>query len=83
MKVLAVSSNTGDPTPYIPDEMRRIAELQATGVIEQLYLKSDRSGAVVILETESGDEAERQLSSLPLVQRGVTSFEVIELVPAA
>ena len=22
MKVLAVSSNTGDPTPHIPDEMR-------------------------------------------------------------
>jgi hypothetical protein len=35
MKVLAVSSNTGDPTPYIPDEMRRIAELEAAGVIEQ------------------------------------------------
>ena len=33
MKVLAASSNTGDPTPYIPDEMRRIAELQAIGVI--------------------------------------------------
>ena len=83
MKVLAVSSNTGDPTPYIPDEMRRIAELQAAGVIEQLYLKADRSGAVIILETESGDEAERQLSTLPLVQRGMTSFEVTELMPAA
>ena len=63
--------------------MRRIAELQASGVIEHLYLKTDRWGAVIILETGSGDEAERQLSTLPLAQRGVTSFEVIELVPAA
>jgi hypothetical protein len=86
MKVLAVSSNTGDPTPHISDEMRRIAELQAAGVIEQLeqlYLKADRSGAVIVLETESGEEAERQLATLPLVQRGVTSFEVTELVPAS
>jgi hypothetical protein len=82
MKVLAVSSNTSDPTPHISDEMR-IAELQAAGVIEQLYLKADRSGAVIVLETQSGEEAERQLATLPLVQRGVTSFEVTELVPAS
>lgn len=80
MKVLAISTNTGDPTPHIPDEMRRITELQRAGVIEQLFLKADRSGAVVILETASADEAERQLATLPLVERGVTSFAVTELV---
>jgi hypothetical protein len=82
MKVLAISSNTGDPTSHIPDEMRRIGELQEAGVIEQLYLKADRSGAVIMLETESAEEAERQLATLPLVERGVTRFEVTELVPA-
>jgi hypothetical protein len=35
--------------------MRRIAELQAVEVIEQLYLKADRSGAVIMLETESAE----------------------------
>lgn len=83
MKVLAVSNNTGDPTPHIPDEMRRVNELQAAGVIELIYLKADRSGAVIVLETESGEEAERQLATLPLVERGVTSFEVTELVAAS
>jgi hypothetical protein len=83
MKVLAVSTNTGDPTPHIPDEMRRVEELQAAGVIEQFYLKADRSGAVLMLETESAGEAERQLATLPLVERGVTSFAVTELVPAS
>jgi hypothetical protein len=81
MKVLAISNNTGDPTPHIPDEMQRIAELQAGGVIEQLYLKADRSGAVIMLETESAEEAERQLATLPLVQSGLTRFEVTELMP--
>jgi hypothetical protein len=83
MKVLAVSTNTGDPTPHIPDEMRRVEELHAAGVIEQFYLKADRSGAVLVLETESAGDAERQLATLPLVQRGVTSFAVTELVPAS
>jgi hypothetical protein len=83
MKILAISNNTGDPTSHIPDEMRRITELRAAGVIEQLYLKADRSGAVILLEARSGQEAERQLATLPLVERGITSFEVTELVPAA
>jgi hypothetical protein len=81
MKCLAISRNTGDPTSHIPDEMRRITELQAAGVIEQVYLKADRSGAVMMLETESPTEAERQLATLPLVERGVTRFEVTELAP--
>ena len=76
MKVLAISNNTGDPTSHIADEMRRIAELQEAGVIQQLYLKADRSGAVLLLEAGSADEAEQQLATLPLVERGVTSFEV-------
>jgi hypothetical protein len=81
MKCLAISHNTGDPTSHIADEMRRIEELKEAGVIEQLYLKADRSGAVIVLETESGTEAERQLATLPLVERGVTRFEVTELAP--
>jgi muconolactone delta-isomerase len=82
MKLLAVSNNTGDPTSHIADEMRRVAELQEAGVIQQLYLKADRSGAVLLLEAESADEAQQQLATLPLVQRGVTSFEVTELLAA-
>lgn len=80
MKVLAISTNTGDPTPHLGDEARRVAELKDAGVIEELYLKADRTGAVLLLEAESGDEAERHLATLPLVQRGVTSFAVTELL---
>jgi hypothetical protein len=81
MKILAISKNTGDPTPHIPDEMRRVGELQEAGVIEQLYLKADRSGAVMLLEAQTTGDAQRQLATLPLVDRGVTSFELTELVP--
>ena len=47
MKILAISKSTGDPTSHIPDEMRRVTELREAGVIEQLYPKADRSGAVI------------------------------------
>lgn len=81
MKILAVSQNTADPTPHLEDELRRVAELRRSGVIEEIWLKADRSGAVVLLESEDRGEAERQLAGLPLVERGVTSFELTELAP--
>jgi hypothetical protein len=62
--------------------MRRITELQQAGVIEQLYLNADRSGAVIILEAQSAEDAQRQLATLPPVELGVASFDVTELVPA-
>ena len=81
MKLLVITHNVGDPTPFIPDETRRTHELQASGVVEQIYLKADWSGAVFIVESESAEEARRQLSTLPLVSNGMTQLEVIELVP--
>jgi hypothetical protein len=45
--------------------MRRISELQQVGVIEQLDLKADRSGAVIILEAQSAEDAQRQPATLP------------------
>jgi muconolactone delta-isomerase len=81
MKVLAVSHNSADPTPQVEDELRRVAELQRSGVIEEIWLKADRSGAVVVLDCDDADDARRQLSTLPLVENGVTSFDVTELVP--
>ena len=80
MKFLAVTNNISDPAPHISDEARRTEELRAAGVLEQLYLKADRSGAVLILEAGSAEEADRQLATLPLVERGVVSVEVTELV---
>ena len=59
--------------------IRRITEPQQAGVIEQPYLKADRSGAVIILEAEG---ARRPLATLPPVALGVTSFDVSELAPA-
>jgi hypothetical protein len=63
--------------------MRRITVLEQAGVIEQLCLKADPAGAVIILEAQSAEDAQRQLATLPPVALGVTSFDVSELAPAA
>lgn len=79
MKFLAVSNNTGDPTSLLEQETAHMAELAAAGVVEQMFLKADFSGVVLIVEAVDGDTAARQLSELPLVRNGITAFTLTEL----
>ena len=82
MKVLAISRNTGDPTPHIPAEIARTAELAHAGVLERVLLKADRSGAVMVLDVPDVDAARTAVDSLPLVRHGLTRFELTEVVEA-
>ena len=79
MRFLAVSANTGDPTPYLEAEGQQMAELVASGFVEHVYLKSDRSGAVLIVQASDADDAQRQLSTLPLVRSNLTAFTLTSL----
>lgn len=80
MKVLAVSRNTGDPTPHLRAEAARMAELQQVGLVELTLLKADWSGAVLLLNTANLAAARQAVDSLPLVINGVTSFELTEVI---
>jgi len=79
-KFLAVSQNTGDPTPYAEAEAARTAELQKEGLIELALLKADLSGAVFLLRAADLASARKTLDSLPLVVHGITSFELTGVV---
>jgi hypothetical protein len=84
MKVLAVSHNTGDPTPHLQAEAARMAELQKVGLVELTLLKADWSGAVLLLNATNLAAARQAVDSLPLVINGVTNFELTEVIaPAA
>jgi hypothetical protein len=83
MKILAITRNVGDPAPYLEAERQRTIELHGAGVVEHLWLKADRSGAVLVLEVADAEEARRLLTTLPVVQSGAAELAaVIELVPA-
>lgn len=55
--------------------------LQQEGVVRAAYFRADRKEAILILESNSVNESEAQLSRLPLVQGGYIQFELIPLAP--
>jgi muconolactone delta-isomerase len=65
----------------LEDEAMHAWELQQSGQIRELYFRSDKSSAVLILECDSADQAKEILSTLPLVRNGIIEFDVIPLVP--
>lgn len=67
--------------PHLQAEARRVWELYQSGAIRELYFRADRSEAVLMLECADAGEAEQVLASLPLVQAGLITFEVIPLGP--
>jgi hypothetical protein len=80
MMFLAVSQNAGDPTPYLAAENARMQELQLTGVVEQMLLKADWSGAVLLLRAADHAAAREAVDSLPLVTSGITRIELTEVI---
>jgi len=80
MMILAISHNTGDPTPHLHAEAARTAELQQDGLVELMLLKADWSGAVLLLRTSDLAAAREAVDSLPLVTKGITSFELTEVI---
>ncbi len=67
--------------PHLKAEASRVWELYQSGVIRELYFRADRSEAVLILECADTAEAQQRLESLPLVQAGLITFDVIPLIP--
>jgi hypothetical protein len=80
MKFLAVSHNMSDPTSFLQAESARTAQLQQTGIFEGVYLKADRSGAVILIAAADADQARAALDTLPLVANGITRFDLTPIV---
>ena len=55
-------------------------ELYKKNFIRELYFRKDKSSAILILESESVEEAEKTLAELPLVKEKLICFEIIPLV---
>jgi hypothetical protein len=86
MKILALEKErpgmgAEDFAPHLEAEARRAWELHRAGVIRELYFRSDRREAVLVLECEDLLAAQAKLATLPLVREGLISFELITLVP--
>jgi muconolactone delta-isomerase len=68
-------------TALLQAEARRAWELSQAGVIRELYFRTDRHAAVLVLECASTEEAHDVLTTLPLVAAGLITFDLIPLAP--
>jgi muconolactone delta-isomerase len=85
MKILAIEKELPqtapvDFAPHLAAEAARAWELYQAGLIRELYFRQDRHEAVLVLECANLAEAEQLLATLPLVQAGLITFELIPLV---
>lgn len=86
MKIIALEqecplSAPGYTAAVLRDEARRVWQLQQEGMLREIYFRADQHSAVLILECHDVAEAQAVLASLPLVQAGLITFEVIPLAP--
>ncbi len=84
MKILALENETREETlspRLLTAEAQRVWELFSQGIIREAYFRSEVREAVLILEAADAPSAKEILDTLPLVESGHLSFEVIPLVP--
>ena len=84
MKIIALGHDAVEAgpeqfKPYLEEEAKRLWQLYQSGIIREIYFRADHPDAVLVLECDSVQEADRTLASLPLVRHGLISFDVIPL----
>ncbi|HHY58605.1 MAG TPA: superoxide dismutase, partial [Chloroflexi bacterium] len=60
-------------------EALRAWALYQEGVVRELYFRADKTEAVLVLECTDVEEAATVLATLPMVQAGLITFELIPL----
>lgn len=88
MKIMAlereVSTKAETFSPSIlRAEARRLWELVQEDVVREVHFCGDRHTAVVLVECAGSEEAQQVLATLPLVEAGLITFELLLLVPYA
>ncbi|HEX2963407.1 MAG: superoxide dismutase [Ignavibacteria bacterium] len=86
MKILALEvENAGIGKdrfqPFLQEEARKVWELYQNGTIRELYFRTETDAAVLVLESDSIEEAREVLSALPLVRENLIQFQLIALKP--
>lgn len=72
MKILAIEKEYDGKTvedfqPHLEAEARQVWKLYKRGVIREIYFRADKKSAIIILECKNIEDAEENLSTLPLV----------------
>ena len=86
MKILALEKERPGVEPdqfalHLNGEARCVWQLYESGQLREFYFRQDRHEAVLVLECADAAQAALLIDTLPLVQAGLITFELIPLVP--
>lgn len=86
MKILAIEHEMPEAAPtqfaeHARAEAAHVWELYQRGIIRELYFRADRDEAILMLECDDVATAAALLATLPLVDQGLITFEIIPLRP--
>ena len=86
MKIIALEKEKPGIKPdefqlYLEDEASKVWHLYKEGVIREIWFRADQNTAVLVLESDSLNDAEKILNDLPLVKNKLIEFEIIPLKP--
>ena len=86
MKILVLLTIVGKPDPK---EIEKLQEPEAQAVwallekqvVEEIYLRQDHSGAVLVLRADTLDAARAAVDGLPMVEAGLLAADYVVLDP--
>ena len=86
MKVFAIGSfkkpiSDEERQQIMPKEVPDTLKLYLDGKIEQFWFREDKPGAIFLMNSESVDQAQATIQSLPLAANGFLRFEFIPVGP--
>lgn len=88
MKILAISHIVSgftqeDLNPYGLEEIKAAWELYAENTFREIYYSKERHAAIIVLECDNEEEAQKIIGTLPMVEKGLIAFDYYQLEPFA
>ncbi len=85
MKLLAIEKELqpvdwNKETRTLIEEAKSVYKLMLSDLLREIYFTENKN-AILILECNSKEKAEQILQELPLVQKNIISFDLMELNP--
>lgn len=87
MKILVLAKRHEDISldemrPHFKEEVEAVWDLYTQGIVREFYTRADNGGpAILAIESESLESAQKSLAKLPLVELNMIDLEYIPLAP--
>jgi hypothetical protein len=87
MKILVLAQRHSDVSleqirPHFKAEVEAVWRLYTQGIIREFYTRADNGGpAILAVESESVESAQKALAELPLVEMKMIDLDLIPLAP--